>query len=162
MLLTGATGFLSAYLLAELLEHTDWQITCLVQAASQAEGWTRVISNLENYALWNHNYSGRVRIILGNLDKPKLGLSAEEWDALAEEMDLIFHGAALLNFIYPYQKLKNVNVLGTRQLLELAGHKHLKGFHYISTIGYFMSADLSDNTVFNEQTELSLNDGIYG
>ncbi|WP_454782658.1 thioester reductase domain-containing protein [Legionella sp. WA2022007384] len=161
-LLTGATGFLGAYLLHELLTHTDWQITCLVQASSREAGITRVIKNMEHYGVWNPVYHDRIKIVLGNLEKHNLGLSKHDWYYLADTVDLIFHGAAVLNFIYPYQKLATSNVFGTKQLIDLAGYRQLKALHYISTVGYFMSADLTDDRVVGERTELTVQEGIYG
>lgn len=161
-LLTGATGFLGAYLLRELLTNTSWHITCLVQARSPVEGIGRVIKNMENYGVWSPAYHDRIKIVLGNLEKSNLGLAKQDWYYLADTVDLIFHGAAVLNFIYPYQKLAASNVFGTKQLIELAGYRRLKALHYISTVGYFMSADLADDAVVSEKTELAPEDGIYG
>lgn len=162
VLLTGATGFLGAYLLHELLTHTNWRITCLVQASSLTAGMSRVIKNMEHYGLWDVVFHERVKVVLGNLEKNNLGLFRQDWEYLADTIDLIFHGAAVLNFIYPYQKLMVCNVLGTQQLIKLAGYKRLKALHYISTVGYFMSADLADEVVIHEHNELVPEDGIYG
>ncbi|HHF7366852.1 TPA: thioester reductase domain-containing protein [Legionella bozemanae] len=162
VLLTGATGFLGAYLLHELLINTSWYITCLVQASSPATGRNRVMQNMEHYGVWNPVFHDRIKIVLGNLEKNNLGLAKQDWYYLADTVDLIFHGAAVLNFIYPYQKLAASNVFGTKQLIELAGYRRLKALHYISTVGYFMSADLADDVVISEQTELTPEDGIYG
>ncbi|WP_131775112.1 thioester reductase domain-containing protein [Legionella anisa] len=162
VLLTGATGFLGAYVLRELLSNTSWNITCLVQASSPAAGRSRVIKNMEHYGVWDPVYHDRIKIVLGNLEKNNLGLAKQDWYYLADTVDLIVHGAAVLNFIYPYQKLAASNVFGTKQLIEFAGYRRLKALHYISTVGYFMSADLEDDVVINEQTELAPEDGIYG
>jgi thioester reductase-like protein len=161
-LLTGATGFLGAYLLHELLVNTSWHITCLVQADSIDAGLKRISQNMQKYGLWSPLYHERIKPVVGNLEKIRLGLSRHDWDILANDMDLIFHSAAQLNFIAPYQRLAASNVLGTIQLLELAGYKHLKAFHYVSTLGYFMSADLADDFVVCEQSKLRPEQGIYG
>lgn len=162
VLITGATGFLGAYLLRELLTHTNWRITCLVQAHSLAAGMSRVMKNMEDYGLWDSVFHERIKVVLGNLEKNNLGLFRQDWEYLADTVDLIIHGAAVLNFIYPYQKLMASNVLGTKQLIKLAAYKRLKALHYISTVGYFMSADLAEDVVIGEQTELTPEDGIYG
>ncbi|KTC92415.1 thioester reductase domain-containing protein [Fluoribacter dumoffii] len=162
ILLTGATGFLGAYLLCELLLHTDWQITCLVQASSLAAGMERLRANMERYGIWDPIFHERIKIVAGNLEKNNLGLFRHDWEYLADTIDLIFHGAAVLNFNYPYQKMMASNVLGTKQLIKLAAHKRLKALHYISTIGYFMSADLAEDAVVSELSELTPEEGIYG
>jgi natural product biosynthesis luciferase-like monooxygenase protein len=53
--LTGATGYLGAFLLFELLQQTQADIYCLVRASSTQIGLQRIQKNLENYSLWNDN-----------------------------------------------------------------------------------------------------------
>ena len=48
ILLTGATGFLGAFLLRELLERTEADIHCLVRAGSADEGRTRLRQTLQS------------------------------------------------------------------------------------------------------------------
>ncbi|NEP55217.1 MAG: non-ribosomal peptide synthetase, partial [Moorea sp. SIO3C2] len=49
--LTGATGFLGAFLLYELLQQTDATVYCLVRAATHGEGLTRLRSTFAKYSL---------------------------------------------------------------------------------------------------------------
>ncbi|HEY1015785.1 MAG TPA: amino acid adenylation domain-containing protein, partial [Herpetosiphonaceae bacterium] len=50
-LLTGATGFLGAYLLVELLAQTDAAVHCLVRADSPEAARERIMQNLARYGL---------------------------------------------------------------------------------------------------------------
>jgi hypothetical protein len=71
--LTGATGFLGAFLLHELLEQTTADIACLVRAASVEDGLRRLQSTLAKYGRWRDEHTSRVRIVPGDLDHPRFG-----------------------------------------------------------------------------------------
>jgi thioester reductase-like protein len=140
ILLTGATGFLGAFLLNELLAQTEASIYCLVRAATAESGMRKIQNNLKAYSLWQEKYSSRIIPIVGNLSQPRLGLSVERFDQLASHIDVIYHNAAVLNFVYPYSALKPTNVLGTQEILRLACQFKVKPLHYVSTDAVFDSS----------------------
>jgi thioester reductase-like protein len=154
ILLTGATGFLGAFLLRDLLEHTSGRLSCLVRASSAFEGMSRIQENLASYSLWREEYGGRIDPIVGDLARPRLGLSVEDFRELAERMDVIYHNGALVNFIYPYQALKAANVEGTTEVIRLACSGKRKPIHYISTLSVFPLIDLSGTGVAREDESL--------
>ena len=127
ILLTGATGFFGAYLLKELLEQTRAQIVCLVRGEGGSE---RLRRNLESHDLWSPSFERRIVPMKGDLSE---GLDA--FEELAQTTDAIYHNAAAVNFVYPYRDLREVNVLGTRELLRLACLGKAKRFHFVSTLG---------------------------
>lgn len=135
--LTGATGFLGAYLLDELLHKTQADIYCLVRTSSIDEGKKRLQRNLESYELWDERLSSRIIPVVGDLSKPFLGLPAEQFDELAGRLDVIYHNGAWVNFVYPYSVLKGANVLGTQEVLRLAGRNKTKPVHFVSTLSVF-------------------------
>lgn len=94
----------------------------------------------------------RVIPIPGDLSKPHLGLSSDEFGALAGQVDMIFHNGALVNFIYPYSELKGPNVLGTQEVLRLACEGKPKPVHYISTLAVFSGT--RDKNKFLEADEI--------
>ena len=132
--LTGATGFLGAFLLVELLEQTSAEILFLVRANSASHGYERLEENLKQYGLWQDDFLPRLRPILGDLALPQFGLNNQHFKELANTIDSIYHNGALVNFSYPYASLQASNVQGTREILRLACHGPLKPVHYISTI----------------------------
>ncbi|BAY08030.1 non-ribosomal peptide synthetase [Calothrix sp. NIES-2098] len=135
--LTGATGFLGAFILHELLQQTQAKIYCLVRADNENEGLRRLQKNLEKYLIWDANQSSRIIAIPGDLDRPHLGLSLEQFESLAEQIDVIYHSGAQVGFAKPYSLIKAANVLGTQEILRLACQAQLKPVHYISTIAVF-------------------------
>jgi amino acid adenylation domain-containing protein/thioester reductase-like protein len=154
ILLTGGTGFLGAYLLTGLLDKTQAAIHCLVRAKSEEEGLARLKKNLEYYELWDDAYIPRLRILVGNLDSQQFGLSDQQYEFLANELDVIYHNGAMVNFVYPYQALKPVNVDSTHEVLRLATMKRLKPVHFVSSISVFMKGDLRERDICYEDANL--------
>ncbi|MEH2161477.1 MAG: amino acid adenylation domain-containing protein [Nostoc sp.] len=135
--LTGATGYLGAFLLDELLQQTQAKIYCLVRSPNEHEGLKKIQQNLEKYFLHHPNFSSRMIPIPGDLEQPYLGLSSEQFEKLALQIDVIYHSAAQVNFAKPYSAIKAPNVLGTQEVLRLACLGKIKPMHYISTIAVF-------------------------
>ena len=139
ILLTGATGFLGAFLLNELLESTSAQIVCLVRFNNpsnddKAAGVVRLRRNLLDLGLWRDSIMDRVEILPANLAQGLFGLSSEVFEDLADRVQVIVHAAATVNLVYPYAALRNANVGGTREIIRLAcrGGATLQ---YVSTNG---------------------------
>lgn len=139
VLLTGATGFLGAFMLNDLLESTSAHIICLVRFSDPSEedipaGIARIRKNLIQMGLWRDSIMERVEILPGDLSRKRLGLSQDAFAALAARVQVIFHAAATVNLIYPYAALRNANVGGTREIVRLAclGGATLQ---YVSTNG---------------------------
>ncbi|MGV0104215.1 non-ribosomal peptide synthetase [Nostoc sp. DSM 114160] len=135
--LTGATGFLGAFLLDELLHQTQAKIYCLVRSTNEHEGLKKIQQNLEKYSLHHPNFSSRMIAIPGDLEQPYLGIPIEQFEKLGLQIDTIYHSAAQVNFAKPYSVIKASNVLGTQEVLRLACMGKIKPMHYISTIAVF-------------------------
>ncbi len=137
ILLTGATGFLGAFLLHDLLAQTRASIHCLVRAADAATGQARLREHLSSFGLWSDSFANRIEAVPGDLSEPLLGLSPDAFDRLARVADVVYHNGALVNMVYPYSRLKSANVQGTQEALRLACRHRVKPFHYISTVSVF-------------------------
>jgi amino acid adenylation domain-containing protein/thioester reductase-like protein len=139
VLLTGATGFLGAYLLRELLRKTSASVYCLVRAKTVEEAHKRIADNLKQYELRLPQAAGRLIPVCGDLASPRLGLTAEEFASLAASVDAIYHNGAYVNFVYPYPSLRPANVVGTIEVLRLATQVKVKPLHFVSTVSVFDS-----------------------
>jgi amino acid adenylation domain-containing protein/thioester reductase-like protein len=142
--LTGATGFLGAFLLRDLLATTRAHVHCLVRAANAEEARNRLQAGLDSFSLGSlGEYGGSSRIIPvpGDLSRPFLGLSTGDFDELASRVEVIYHSGAMVSALYPYSVHKPTNVVGTQEVLRLASRIRVKPLHYVSTTGVVSSTE---------------------
>ena len=151
ILLTGSTGFLGAFLLQTLIKNTSTHIFCLIRAKNIKEAEKKLIANLTHYQLQSVYDKKRVRIVVGDLEKKYIGLSAKKFCLLAKKIDAIYHNAALVNFVYSYQAVSKSNVHGTKEILKFAITKKTKPIHFISTLSVFSKSDLQSTHILEEQ-----------
>lgn len=151
---TGATGFPGAYLVAELARTTDATIHCLVRAADEDTASARLRDHLRSLDLWSDDLAGRVLAVPGDLAQPLLGLAQEDFDAHAERADQIFHFGAYVNFLYPYRRLRSVNVGGTKEIIRLAATGQKSVLHHVSSVGIFAARPVDDGEFRGAETDL--------
>ncbi|MEG4112712.1 MULTISPECIES: thioester reductase domain-containing protein [unclassified Microcoleus] len=153
--LTGATGFVGAFLLHELLLHNPQAtIYCLVRADNLEFATSRLCSTLQNYEIWEEDFSRRIIPIIGDLSKPFLGLSTPNFSELADVVDVIYHCGAYVNLVYPYTALRDANVGGTKEILRLATMTKITPVHYISTLDVFQASNYDGIKVIAETDDL--------
>ena len=134
VLLTGATGFFGAFLLRAILDRHPGTVHCVVRAGSAAQGWERLRANLERFGFpTDVVLSDRIRVVVGDLARPRLGLDGDEYRRLAAEIDLIVHNGAHVDALHSYGTLEAANVNGTRELLVLAATTSCKPLRFVST-----------------------------
>ncbi|MGW0856169.1 amino acid adenylation domain-containing protein [Streptomyces sp. NPDC002690] len=136
-LLTGASGFLGAFLLRDLIETTDGPVDCLVRAEDASRAAHRLRANLEHYGLWHPRYAELIHAVPGDLGAPGLGLTPEDRAALVRRLGPVLHNGAHVNFATPYGDLRAANVAGTEELLRLLADSASSGMHYVSTTGVY-------------------------
>ncbi|WYZ38702.1 hypothetical protein EsH8_III_000616 [Colletotrichum jinshuiense] len=139
VLLTGATGYLGAFLLKYLIETTSANIICLVRFADPTDdmrpaGMARIRKNLIDLGIWDDSMLDRMEVVPGNLSREQLGLAPEVYDDIVSRVEVIIHAAATVNLVYPYAALRSPNVGGTREILRLAS-KSGATLHHVSTNG---------------------------
>jgi amino acid adenylation domain-containing protein/thioester reductase-like protein len=154
ILLTGATGFLGAHLLSDLLSATGARVHCLVRASDEAAALSRIRQAAARYELAAPP-DDRVVPLAGDLAEPRLGLSDAVFRELARGIDVIYHAGALVNFIYPYQELRAANVAGTREVIRLAGSYRGIPVHYVSTTAVLAGLGVAGTREVTEETPLA-------
>jgi amino acid adenylation domain-containing protein/thioester reductase-like protein len=159
ILLTGATGFVGAFLLVELLKQTDATILCLVRAENELLAQQRLKSHWQTLLLnsdpqIDDAFNSRAIAINGDLALPKFGLTHDGYAQLESQLDAIFHVGAWVNFIQPYSALKPANVWGTQEILRLASHRRLIPVHHISTLSVLHPAAYPKSSPVLEDTPL--------
>ncbi|AFZ19715.1 amino acid adenylation enzyme/thioester reductase family protein [Allocoleopsis franciscana PCC 7113] len=158
--LTGATGFLGAFLLHELLQQTSATIYCLVRSANLEDAKQKLKRNLKRYLLADDKLENRVVPVVGDLSQPRLGIGEQQFGELAAEIDLIYHNGAFVNLIYPYSALRAANVLGTKEILKLASQIKVKPVHFISTLDVFQSPEYGEMEAIFEDDDLAYGESL--
>lgn len=128
--------FFSAFILSSLLKrYHNSRVICHVRAKSTEDALKRVADNGARHLVWEESWAtaDRVRTVCGDLALPKLGISDHEWNQLASNVDVIIHNGALVHWVYPYERLRAPNVIGTVEALRLATTHHAKPFHFVSS-----------------------------
>jgi thioester reductase-like protein len=161
--MTGATGFLGAYVMHHLLERNpELQVLSLVRASNEKDGLARIHENLAKYELWNPAFGERVQIVLGDVSQPRFGLDVETHDHLANEVDIVLHNAAGVNFLQSYSQLKPINVAGTLNALRFASYGRIKPYHHISTLFTFSILDHLQLSTIKESDNPARHELIFG
>jgi thioester reductase-like protein len=151
-LLTGATGFVGAFLLAELLRRREGNIACLVRAPDPDRALGRILDNLAGYGIDVSEHRTRIVAIPGDLSRPCLGLDERTADMLYADYGSIVHCGGMVKWTYPYRALAPANVDGTREILRLAVRGPApRPVHFISTVGVFSSAESPADVVPEDQ-----------
>lgn len=151
ILLTGATGFYGAFLLNELLQHTDASIYCLVRANDDLEGIKRIKDTLRQYELYSHVGSERIIAVPGDLALPQLGIESKMYQYICEHATAIYHNGATVNFAKSYRSLAQANVGGSTEILKIASTYTRKPIHFVSTLYVFSPEDAKQQHTMQEQ-----------
>ncbi|PGH27777.1 L-aminoadipate-semialdehyde dehydrogenase [Polytolypa hystricis UAMH7299] len=130
--LTGATGFLGSYLLRDLL-NDNLRVIAHVRGKDSASALERIESISKAYGLWSEDWRSRLDAVVGDISKPSLGLSREDWERVANEADTIVHNGAFVNWMLPYSSLRASNVLSTMDCISLCSSGKPKRLAFVSS-----------------------------
>jgi L-aminoadipate-semialdehyde dehydrogenase len=133
--LTGATGFLGAFVLKDLMSRRVKKVICLVRAKTTAQALDRLRESGEGRGVWDEKWitDGKVEAVVGDLSEDDFGLEKSEWNRIAAEADAILHNGAMVHWVHHYAKLRAPNVLSTLTALRLCAEHHSKLFSFISS-----------------------------
>ncbi len=110
VLLTGATGFLGAHILRELLKRR-LHVICLVR---DEERLKRVVKGYFPKEYESFQYA----IYKGDIEKYHFGLSEEDYRILAAKVDMVIHTAANVSHAGHYVNFERINVIGTQNIID--------------------------------------------
>lgn len=144
ILLTGATGFLGGHMLLDLLRRSDVHVVCLVRGADDQHAERRLGEALAGFRLpWSAEARRRVTVLAGDIGRPRLGLTEEQWTSLAHDADSVVSVAAAVDFLRGYPSLRQTNVLGPLTLAGFATTGRVKPLHHISSLAVFNEAGIA-------------------
>jgi len=168
-LLTGATGALGQEVLFTLLaERPEVKLLVIARGGKggNAEKRIRAIMRKRLNGVAQEDALKRAVILDGDVTEPHLGLSPELWLETAARTSHIIHCAAAVRFDQPLEEARQINLEGTRNVLELARAARRAGlearFDYISTAyvagkrkGVVYENELEHNKGFHNTYEMS-------
>jgi len=136
--MTGATGFLGRYIARGLLSQGE-SLVLLVRGANTDSARKRVHKALSAIGMSSEQLEqeSRCYVCVGDIEKPNLGLNQADKAHILATCDQFIHCAAATGFSLPIERARQINVNGTRSMLQLAEERRLKGpfrrFDHIST-----------------------------
>ncbi|CAF5168645.1 unnamed protein product, partial [Rotaria magnacalcarata] len=89
--ITGTTGFVGAFLLAELLTTypSKCKFVCLVRCESSENPLDRIRENMLFYEIWKDEYEQQIIPLQGDLEKNHFGLDDESYQSFTHQIDII-------------------------------------------------------------------------
>lgn len=98
--LTGATGYLGAFVLRDLLQRQQrvQKVICLVRSPSVESGLERLKEGLTDRGVWDEGWvvSGRLEVVIGDLGQDRFGMNENTWVRIAADADAVLHNGALV------------------------------------------------------------------
>ncbi|KAI3319047.1 putative aminoadipate protein [Xylariaceae sp. AK1471] len=134
--LTGATGFLGSYLVKDILDRTRREVKLVAHVRGVKDtsaALDRLTNSLRAYGLWREEWLPRLSCVIGDLSKPKLGMSQSDWQRLASEVDVVIHNGAAVHWVKTYQDMMTSNVLSTLDAMALCNEGKPKTFTFVSS-----------------------------
>ena len=166
--LTGATGFLGAYLIKDVLERTSRSLRLIahVRGVKDPKGaLQRLQRSLGGYGLWRDEWSERLSCVVGDLSQPQLGIDDQTWGRLAQEVDVVIHNGATVHWVKRYQDMMPSNVNSTVDAMRLCNEGRPKLFTFVSSTSvldtdYYVK--LSEQQISTGRDAISEDDDLMG
>jgi thioester reductase-like protein len=164
ILLTGSTGYIGAHVASNLLVEHSEPLNLLVRARDTQEANMRLWRALQlhmDFRRFEELLHSRIRIFVGDITLPSLGLGEDDYRQLVRSTDSVIHCAASLNRKSEKSCL-NVNLRGTLEVIQLAMRARdqhgLRRFSHVSTVAV---AGHRSNEVVEEDSAIDWNRSDY-
>ena len=127
VLITGVTGLVGSYLLKMLLAN-GYKVYALARSKDNKSAEDRVVETLK---FWDKNIAdekaGNLKVLEGDITRENLGLDTKDISTLINGLEEVYHSAAVTQYNWPSEKIRVINVAGTRNVLELSLACNKKG-----------------------------------
>lgn len=132
ILLTGGTGFVGSFLAHRLLQE-GYEIKFLARPNKHQSAQQRIDDTL-NFVKSSFHFKNQYEVIEGDITNHNLGIKESDLTKLRGQIDEVWHCAAFISFREEdADKTYNINVLGTKNVLEFMNGIKTKRLHYLST-----------------------------
>ncbi|ALC46116.1 CG10340 [Drosophila busckii] len=140
ILMSGATGFLGRVLIETILRTTAVKRIYILVRTKRGMDIQGRITDLTSDVIFSlllktkPNALERITAIAGDCELADLGISAGDRKLLTQEVNIVIHSAATVNFMDPLHLALDINVRGTKLMVQLAKQMtHLEAFVHVST-----------------------------
>lgn len=136
VLIAGATGYLGANLVYQMLKDTNSNLYLLLRGKSEEDSKARISEKLKFYFEEDelNKYEDRIFVVNGDLTKEGFGLDKESYEKLVNNIDAIINTAANVKHYGQYEEFYEINVMGVERLIDLALEGKNKDMHHVSTM----------------------------
>jgi len=153
--ITGATGFIGGYLLKELIRKSQFKkYYCLVRGEDLNAANNRLKQNLLLKGLSLDEWEeAEIEVISGDILQHLFGLNEEQYIKLTQEVDQVFHFAATMNWVNPFNQNTIDNLSALRQTVHFCSINRRKRLHYASSMGLW--------TLLKHKSDVLLEDELH-
>lgn len=160
VLLTGATGFVGAFLLKSIIESTNWNVICLLRADSKLSIEDKLLSHTNHYFPKSKiptHFGKRITLLQGEIGTKYFGLEKGYYKKLANKVDLIINSAADVNLFKAIKAIESFNYLSVREIINFSTVGKPKTIHHISTLAIRGYVKNTDNPIKFSESDLDIN-----
>jgi len=157
ILITGATGFLGRNILFRLLEKDKKHRFCLIVRGRKDKSPRDRINAILNarYDLDQvKSFEKRIDLVLGDVTWRHFGMDDRAFSRLAYNVVQIVHAAATVSFSLPLDMARNINVGGTKNMLDFAAVAHqAKTLSRVDYVGTAYVAGRRNGLILEDELE---------
>ena len=160
-LVTGASSFLGAHILSDLLNRPHTKVIALVRAGNPKDALKRIKKTCLAYGIWSEEWPGsRLECIIGDLSRPNLGVHSATWQRLENTVDVVIHNGARVHWIHTYTEMKPTNVLATIACILLCSTGRPKCLTFISSTAVLDTPSHLNGTVLESDDLFGSHKGL--
>jgi thioester reductase-like protein len=131
VVLFGATGLTGAHVLKYLLKSGTKRVLCVVRGHTAEGGKCRIIRAMQDMKIWKPAFEDAIEVVIGDMAKPRLGLTAEVYQQLATDTRTIAHAAGDRSWLISRDS-SECNQTGLMSIVALARESGAS-IHYVSS-----------------------------
>lgn len=144
-LIIGATGFLGGNFISSLISSPHYSdIYCFVRDKKGKSGLERIRENMKKYQCDDYSNLDKIKCISSTYTEELFGLTEEQYNNLAEEIDVVFHFASNTDYRLQYQDFRDKFVLKNIDILNFCVTGKRKQVHYVCSTIALLYRNLQD------------------